>query len=674
MQLKVLREVNAAPARRRTDSNGHFLEKSGAERLYLPAGEAIIELSNHGERSVKIQFNRFVKKYAIPAMWAAGGLTALAAVLSRFAGMQTVGNVIYLAATVLAGVPVLVRAVQSLRYRTVGIETLVSIAVVGACCIGEFSEAAIVTFLFQFGTYLEQKTMTKTRSAIRELTSLAPTTAWRLTEDVPEQIDADEVEQGDRLLVKTGGQVAADGTVLRGEGYVNEASITGESAPRHKRVGDKLYAGTILESGTLEMEALKVGEDTTFSKIIQLVEEAQDAKSPAERFIDRFARYYTPAVVLLSLLTLLLTRSPDTAITVLVLACPGALVIGAPIANVAGIGRGAKEGVLLKGGERIDTFAKTDAILFDKTGTLTVGAPRVVRCISCDMLPEQILRLVASAELASDHPLAKAIVDSAREKNLSLAPLQDVQACKGMGLSARAPEGQLLVGSARLLEENGVTLSERMKAGMQSMQASGATTVLAALNGKAVMLLAIADALRPEAEEAVSRLKKMDIRTAMLTGDNPATAAAVAAQAGIPEAHPELLPQDKVDWVRKMQQQGRTVTFVGDGINDSPALTAADTGIAIGSGTDVAIDSSDVVLMKSDLSGVVRALTLARKTVRILRQNIAIAVGTVAALLAGLFAGYVHMSLGMLIHEASILLVIFNAMRLLIVPKPKGET
>lgn len=190
----------------------------------------------------------------------------------------------------------------------------------------------------------------------------------------------------------------------------------------------------------------------------------------------------------------------------------------------------------------------------------------------------------------------------------------------------------------------------------------------------AVMLLAIADALRPEAEEAVSWLKKMGIRTAMLTGDNPTTAAAVAAQAGIPEAYPELLPQDKVDWVRKMQQQGRTVTFVGDGINDSPALTAADTGIAIGSGTDVAIDSSDVVLMKSDLSGVVRALTLARKTVRILRQNIAIAVGTVVALLAGLFAGYVHMSLGMLIHEASILLVIFNAMRLLIVPKPKGET
>ena len=601
-------------------------------------------------------------------MWAAGVLTAGAMVLSRIAGAQAFASAGYLAAMALAGMPVLVRAVQSLRYRTVGIECLVTIAVVGACCIGEFSEAAIVTFLFQFGSYLEQKTMTRTRSAIKELTSLAPTTAWRLTGGVPEQIDADEVEQGDWLLVKTGGQIAADGTVAQGEGYVNEASITGESAPRHKRVGDAVYAGTILESGTLEMQAQKVGEDTTFSKIIQLVEEAQDAKSPAERFIDRFAKYYTPAVVLLAALTLLLTRDPDTAITVLVLACPGALVIGAPIANVAGIGRGAREGVLLKGGERIDTFAKTDAILFDKTGTLTQGTPRVVYCFCYEGQEEPLLAAVASAELSSDHPLAGAIVAHAQEKGLPLAPLENVQAHKGAGLSADTPAGKLLIGSARLLEESKITLPAQLRADMEAMQAQGASTVLAALDGKPALLLAISDALRPEAGEAIGQLKKMGIQTlVMLTGDNPETARAIAAQAGISEIHPELLPQDKVNWVRRMQQQGRTVTFVGDGINDSPALTAADTGIAIGSGTDVAIDSSDVVLMKSDLSGVVRALRLARSTVRILHQNIAIAVGTVALLLAGLFAGFVHMSVGMLIHEASILLVIFNAMRL------KGE-
>lgn len=598
-------------------------------------------------------------------MWAAGALTAVAMVLSRFAGMQTLASAGHLAAMMLAGTPVLVRAVQSLRYRTVGIECLVTIAVVGACCIGEFSEAAIVMFLFQLGSYLEQRTMTRTRSAIKELTSLAPTTAWRLTGGIPEQINADEVEQGDRLLVKTGGQIAADGTVARGDGYVNEASITGESALRYKQAGDAVYAGTILESGTLEMQALRVGEDTTFSKIIQLVEEAQDAKSPAERFIDCFARYYTPAVVLLAVLTLLLTRNPDTAITVLVLACPGALVIGAPIANVAGIGRGAREGVLLKGGERIDAFAKTDAILFDKTGTLTLGTPRVVRCLCYEAQEEPLLTAVASAELSSDHPLAGAIVAYAQGKALPLAPLEGVQAHKGAGLSADTPAGKLLVGSARLLEMSGIALPEQLRTDMRAMQAQGASTVLAALDGKPVLLLAISDALRPDAREAISQLRKMGIQSlVMLTGDNPETAHAIAAQAGITEIHPELLPQDKVDWVRRMQQQGRTVTFVGDGINDSPALTAADTGIAIGSGTDVAIDSSDVVLMKSDLSGVVRALRLARSTVRILHQNIAIAVGTVAALLVGLFAGFVHMSAGMLIHEASILLVIFNAMRL----------
>ena len=300
-----------------------------------------------------------------------------------------------------AGSPILFRAVQGLRFKTVGIECLVSIAVIGACLIGEFSEAAIVTFLFQFGSYLEQKTMTKTRSAIKRLTEMAPATALRISEDGGiEEIDAEDVEEGDRLLVRTGGQIAADGAVTSGEGYVNEASITGESAPAHKTPGSALYAGTILESGTVEMEAARVGEDTTFSKIIQLVEEAQDAKSPVERFIDRFARYYTPAVVVMAALTFIFTRDLDTAITVLVLACPGALVIGAPTASVAGIGRGAQKGVLLKGGDTIHTFAKTDAVLFDKTGTLTAGRPEVteVRSYCDDEYGALALALAAAAE------------------------------------------------------------------------------------------------------------------------------------------------------------------------------------------------------------------------------------------------------------------------------------
>lgn len=322
------------------------------------------------------KLNMWVKRLSLPFLWAAGVLIVLAMALAHIADNERLADICYFAAFVLSGLPVLLRAIQALRFKTVSIELLVSIAAAGACVIGEFNESAIVTFLFQFGSFLEQKTMKKTRSAIKALTEMAPSTACRIIKAEnngafeTEEIDADEVEIGDILLVKAGSQIASDGIVVKGEGYAAEASITGEALPKHKSAGDTVYAGTILDSGALQMRAVKVGEDTTFSKIIALVEEAQDAKSPAERFIDRFAKYYTPAVILIAAAVLVFTRNIDTAITVLVLACPGALVIGAPIANVAGIGRGAQEGILLKGGDSIHTFAKTDTVVFDKTGTL----------------------------------------------------------------------------------------------------------------------------------------------------------------------------------------------------------------------------------------------------------------------------------------------------------------
>ena len=608
---------------------------------------------------------RFVQKYSLPAMWASGVLTGIALVLSRVPGCYPWSSALYLLATVLTGLPIALRALQSLKFKVVGIECLVSIAVLGALWLGEFSEGAIVTFLFQFGSFLEQKTLTKTRSAIRALTELSPTTAWHLVDGIPRQIDADEVEIGYHLLVKTGGQIAADGIVLAGEGYVNEASITGEAQPRRKVPGEKVYAGSILESGTLEMEAQKVGEDTTFSKIIELVEQAQDAKSPAERFIDRFARFYTPAVVAIALLVLLFTRNADTAITVLVLACPGALVIGAPIANVAGIGRGAREGVLLKGGDSIGTFVKTDTFVFDKTGTLTQGRPQVVRQYSYGPDAALALSLTAGAESRSDHPLGKAILDYAAAQNRSPAACTRCDAVKGLGLDAQVGAHALLVGSPRLLERGGIPLSPQIKRDLAENE--GSTLVLTAIDGAPALLLVIRDTVKIDAKEALARLQKLGIRhLVMLTGDSTAAASATARELGLSDFAGNLLPQDKLAYVRKLRQEGHTVTFVGDGINDSPALTEADTGIAMGSGTDVAIDVSQVVLIRSDLNSLATALDLSRKTVRILRENIAIAVGTVLLLLLGLFAGYIHMSVGMLIHEGSILVVIFNAMRLLV--------
>ncbi len=607
-------------------------------------------------------------------MWISGVLTLMAILLSHTGQNMVWSNALYLAAFVLTGLPILFRAVQGLRFKVVGIEALVSIAVIGACWIGEYSEAAIVTFLFQFGSYLEQKTMAKTRSAIKSLVEMAPTVAWRITDGEPEEIDADDAEEGDRLLVKTGARIPADGIVVQGDGYVNEASITGESQARHKTAGASVYAGTILESGTLEMEATRVAEDTTFSKIIQLVEEAQDAKSPVERFIDRFARYYTPAVVVMALLTLLITGDIDTAITVLVLACPGALVIGAPIANVVGIGRGAGQGVLLKGGDSVHTFARTNAVLFDKTGTLTVGKPQVTGVTAyCENVPE-VLTMVAAAEQASDHPLARSILEYVSRQDIPVQHAVWTETKKGLGLVARIGEHELLIGNERLLEQYRIHMTTQQRQDILQAQQQCATTVLVVVDGTYDMLLAISDALKPEAAESIRRLRQMGVRRiAMLTGDNMHTAEAIAQETGITQVYPECLPQDKVELLRQMQAEGNIVTFVGDGVNDSPAIMAADTGIAMGSGTDVAVESSDVVLIRSDLDSLVTALGLARRTGVIMYENIAIAVGTVILLLIGLFAGYVHMAVGMLIHEASILVVIFNAMRLLFLKGRKKE-
>ena len=615
-----------------------------------------------------LKLNAWIKRFSIPILCGAGILIALATAFSHIFSVKIVADVCFIAAFVLSGVPILLRAIQALRFKTVSIELLVSIAAIGACVIGEFNESAIVTFLFQFGSFLEQKTMKKTRSAIRALTEMAPTTAWRIIENgaedafETEEIDADEVEIGDILLVKAGGKIASDGVVVKGDGYAAEASITGEPIAKHKTVGDTVYAGTILDSGTIQMRATKVGEDTTFAKIIALVEEAQDAKSPVERFIDKFAKYYTPAVIAIAAAVFIFTRNVDTAITVLVLACPGALVIGAPIANVAGIGRGAQEGILLKGGDSIHTFSKTNTVVFDKTGTLTEGVPEV--CVQKDYSNKatQALALAASVEKASDHPLANAVIRYAAD--LPSYEAESVQTIKGCGMDASICGHRVLIGNRKLMEQNGIELTEQVLSDLSEVQNS-ASIALIAVDGKAEMLLGISDKLKADAKDSISRLKNMGIADIiMLTGDNACTASAIAAQLGITEYRAELLPEDKLTVIRELQSKGRTVTFVGDGINDSPALGAADTGIAMGSGTDVAIDNSDVVLIKSDLKSLVRSLKLSKKAVLTLYENIAIAVGTVVLLLIGLFAGYIHMSIGMLIHEASILVVILNAMRL----------
>lgn len=575
-------------------------------------------------------------------------------------------NVTFIIASILGVLPIAIQAYQALKVKVVSIDVLVTIAVVGAFLIQNFEESAIVTFLFLFGSYLEQRTLNQTRSAIKELTNMAPESALLLTDSGEfEMVDVDEVDEGDTLLVKTGAKIPVDGTVLSGEGHINEASITGEAVPVTKQLDSEVFAGTILENGTLQIRADKVGEDTTFGKIIELVEEAQDSKSEAERFIDRFSKYYTPIVLLLAFVVWIFSQNVELAITILVLGCPGALVIGVPVSNVAGIGNGARNGILLKGSEVIHDFSRVDTIVFDKTGTLTIGNPEVAEQISYADDDNLTLSYLASVENESDHPLAKAILNDIG--SVSFLPVDQTDVVKGGGIVAHIDQKRVAVGNPALMVKQQITLTDKMQADINRLERNGNSIVITAVDGVVKYVMGIRDQIRPGVKQDLQKLKDFGVKNlVMLSGDNQGTVDLVAKQLGLTQAHGHMLPEDKSAFIKKLQEQGQIVAFVGDGVNDSPSLALADIGIAMGSGTDVAIETSDVVLMNSDFSRLPHALGLTRATARNMKQNIIIAIGVVAVLVASLFlSDWMNMSIGMLVHEASILVVIFNGMRLL---------
>ena len=572
-----------------------------------------------------------------------------------------------LAITSILGVaPIAIQAYQALKVKVVSIDVLVTIAVVGAFFIKNFEEAAIVTFLFLFGAFLEQRTLNKTRSAIKELTEMAPESALKRMENGKfEEVEVDEVDVGDILLVKTGAKVPVDGTVLSGEGHINESSITGESVPVSKRKDSGVFAGTILENGTLQIIADRVGEDTTFGRIIELVEEAQDSKSEAERFIDRFSKYYTPAVLVLGIIVWLFSRNIELAITILVLGCPGALVIGVPVSNVAGIGNGARHGILLKGSEVIGDFSRVDTFVFDKTGTLTIGNPQVAEKEIYTANVDEVLAYLASVEYESDHPLAKAVVEHIGDTKLYL--VEKTEVVKGGGIVTQVDGHRVAVGNVALMERENVHLAEKARNDITRFEKNGNSLVLISVDNELKALIGIRDQIRPGVKEDLQKLKKLGVKNlVVLSGDNQGTVDLVASELGLTEAHGHMLPGDKSAYIDELKTKGHIVAFVGDGVNDSPSLALAQIGIAMGSGTDVAIETSDVVLMNSDFSRLPHALGLAKATANNMRQNIIIAVGVVLILLASLFfSEWMNMSIGMLVHEGSILAVILNGMRLL---------
>lgn len=595
-----------------------------------------------------------------------GLLIVMAFIFQWIFSNRTAANIFLFIASLIGGFPIAVSAIAALKVKVISIDLLVTIAIFGAFVIQEFEESAIVAFLFLFGAYLEHKTLSKTRLAIQNLVALSPETALRQNnQEEFEEISVEEVEEGDHLLVKTGDKVPVDGIVLSGLATINEASITGEPLPVSKAVGDQVFAGTIVEDGTIHMQAEKVGEDSTFGKIIALVEEAQDSKSPAERFIDRFAKYYTPAVLVLALIVFLFSRSISLAITILVLGCPGALVIGVPVSHVAGIGNGAKHGILFKGSDVIAKFSKVDTILFDKTGTLTYGNPEVTD--SHYYLPDHDLvdRLLVSVEKESRHPLAQAILKhyqvSQSENILETTVIQ------GGGIMAKTHEHQILVGNPYLMKQYHITITEPMQKDINEMEQLGESLVLTAIDGSLALATGIRDQLRDGVKEDLQALKNMGVKNLiLLSGDHQHSVDLVREELGLSEAYGNLLPADKAAFVKKRQSIGETVAFVGDGINDSPSLALADIGIAMGNGTDVAIETSDIVLMHSNFHRIPHALALAKATSRNMLENIIIALLVVVILLVSVFTSRaMNMAIGMFVHEASILVVILNAMRLI---------
>ena len=561
--------------------------------------------------------------------------------------------------------PIAIQAFGALKVKVISIDVLVTIAVIGAFLIQNYEESAIVTFLFLFGSWLEARTLNSTRSAIKELTEMSPEVAFKQMENGEfEEVDVWDVDEGDILQVRTGGKVPVDGTVVIGEGHINEASITGEADPVRKETDSEVFAGTILENGTLQIRADRVGEDTTFGKIIELVEEAQDSKSEAERFIDQFSQWYTPAVLVLAFIVWIFSQNVELAITILVLGCPGALVIGVPVSNVAGIGNGAKNGVLLKGSEVIQDFSKVDTILFDKTGTLTVGNPEVAEFKTYGDA-DQALSYLASVENESDHPLAKAVLSQLGD--IEMYPVDETNVVKGGGIVAEVDGHRVAIGNVALMEKENIQLTKEAREDFEAYEKRGNSLVITAVDGELKALMGIRDQIRPGIKQDLQAMKALGVKNLIvLSGDNQGTVDLVAEELGLTEAHGNLLPEDKADYLKELQAQGQIVAFVGDGVNDSPSLALADIGIAMGSGTDVAIETSDVVLMNSNMSRLPHALGLTKATANNMKQNIVIAVGTVLVLLAAVFfSDWMNMSIGMLVHEGSILVVILNGMRLL---------
>ncbi|MBP1181817.1 heavy metal translocating P-type ATPase [Methylobacterium sp. PvR107] len=579
----------------------------------------------------------------------------------------------FLAALAVGLVPVARRALSAARYGTLfSIETLMTIAAVGATAIGATEEAATVVFLFLVGEVLEGVAAGRARAGIRGLTGLVPDTALLERDGATARVPAASLRVGATVLVRPGDRVPADGTVLDGETAVDEAPVTGESVPRPKVAGDAVFAGTVNGDGVVRVRVTAAARDNTIARVVRLVEEAQEAKAPTERMIDRFAKVYTPAVVAVAALVAvappLLAGAPwgewiYKGLAILLIGCPCALVISTPAAIAAGLSAGARRGLLIKGGAVLERLAAVTTVAFDKTGTLTEGKPAVTDVVACGRSERDVLSLAAALEAGSSHPLAKAVLAKAAEVGAPVPPAFEAQALGGKGIAGKVGGIDLFLGSPREVAAR-APFAPGEAARVSVLQGEGKTVSVLLANGAAAGLIAMRDGPRADAKAGIDRLAAEGIGSLMLTGDNARTARAVADALGI-EARAELLPEDKQGIVRGLRAGGAVVAKVGDGINDAPALAAADVGIAMGGGTDVALETADAAVLHGRVADVARMVELARRTLANIRANIAIALGLKVVFLVTTIAGVTGLWPAILADTGATVLVTGNALRLL---------
>lgn len=568
----------------------------------------------------------------------------------------------------ISGLPLLYLAVWRIIHNPgiskISSALLITIAMFAAIFIGDLFAAGEVAFIMAVGAILEDMTTNRAKKGLEKLISLAPARGRRISAGREELVPAEEIRPGDLLRVLPGETIPVDGNIVRGETSVDQSVMTGESLPVDKGVGDEVFCGTINRFGAIDLTAAKVGEDTSLKRLVRMVQEAEQKQAPMQRLADRCASWLVPAALMIAVAAGLATRDIVRAVTVLVVFCPCALVLATPTAIMAAIGQASKHGVIVKSGEALENMGKVDTIAFDKTGTLTYGRLEVcdILCFDAQLDEAGLLSLAASAEARSGHPLGKAIAACARERNVPVEEPERFQMRSGRGVWAETGGRALLCGSEAFLRENGVTLSGEARLALERLQMEGKASVLVAEAGRCIGLLALSDVLRPEAGEMVKKLSAMRTKTVLLTGDHKRAADYFAGQAGIGEVCAELLPEEKVMHIERLQSQGRCVCMIGDGVNDAPALKTASVGVAMGSmGSDIAVEAADIALMSDDISNVPYLKWLSNAAVRTIKLSITLSMCINLAAVTLSVLGVLTPTTGALVHNAGSCFVVLIA-------------